>query len=196
MFGWINRSPGFIADGEEVGFLDDDPDALKPFPAVASRWRGSVVSYEPAEADRLVMAVGAPAAKAHIAEMLEARGAQFTTFVHTSVLMNDGVSIGRGAVLCPNVVVSCNATVGDFVSANLAATIGHDATVGRFSSLMSHVDITGNAVLGERVFVGSHATILPGVHVGDAAVVGAGSSVIRRVATNATVIGVPAQRLM
>ncbi len=196
LYGWVRRSVGFLREGETVGFLDDDDQALSGFSSLGDRYLGTIVEYRPSPDDRCLMSLASPESKQTVAKRLLAVGAKFTTFVHESVILNDHVTIGIGSVICPNVVLSCYAKVGDFVTINLSTTVGHDAEVGSFSSLMAHVDITGNASLGEFVFVGSHATVLPGTRVGERAVIGAGSAVIRRVSPRSTVLGVPARQIL
>jgi sugar O-acyltransferase (sialic acid O-acetyltransferase NeuD family) len=195
LYGWVRRSPGFLSGRETIGFLDDDPQSLAGYKSLAGSYLGSIGGYRPRPGDRCLMSIAAPDTKAEVVERLRSVGTEFATFVHESVIMNDDVEIGLGSVICPNAVLSCNATLGEFVSINLSTTIGHDARVGSYCSLMAHVDITGNVQLGERVYVGSNASVLPGIRVGDRAIIGAGSAVIRRVSPGSTVTGVPAQRM-
>lgn len=195
LYSWIRRTPSFLLERESIGFIDDNERALTRFTSLAKSYLGSIVGYQPRVDDRCLLSVVSPKTKPRIIEMLDGRGAQFVSFIDSSVIVSDDVTIGRGSIVCPNAVLSCNSRLGDFVSVNLGTTVGHDAVVGDYTSLMSHVDITGGVHLGRSVFVGSHATILPGVSVGDEAIVGAGSAVIRRVAASVTVTGVPAQRI-
>lgn len=50
-------------------------------------------------------------------------------------------------------------------------------------------------VVGRNVWIGSNATILQGVTIGDGAVVAAGAVVVRDVAPNTVVGGVPAREI-
>jgi sugar O-acyltransferase (sialic acid O-acetyltransferase NeuD family) len=193
--GWVRGCADFLRPGESIGFIDDDAESLEQFELLKTLYWGSVEDYRPRLDDRCLLCVASPSAKEGVVGRLVSRGASFATFVHSSVLLNDDVEIGSGSVVCPNVVLSHSARVGDYVSINLSSTVGHDAVVGDFCSIMSHVDVTGGVQLGQRVFVGSHATVLPGVEVGHDAVIGAGSAVIRRVPSATTVTGVPAQRI-
>jgi sugar O-acyltransferase (sialic acid O-acetyltransferase NeuD family) len=180
---------------EFAGCLDDNPDVLSGY-----RYSFGVVStisdYRPKPGDGLVMTIGDPKSKLRVAGMLEERGAHFLSFIHPSVLLTNPVTIGRGVIVCPHSVISCQAELGDFVAVNLACTVGHDAKIGRGSTLSSQVDITGFVTLGEGVFVGSHASVLPKAKVGDYARIGAGSVVLRKVAAGATVMGVPAKQVL
>lgn len=168
------------------GYLDDAPPAGMPIVS-------SISDYVPSPDDVLAMGIGQPAAKLTVAAALQSKGAQFLTLIHDSVVIGQDTTIGTGTVLCPNVVVSCNVLIGDFVLLNIASTVGHDTRIGNGTTFSSHVDATGNTVIGSGVFFGSHAALLPNAQVGDGATVGACSLVLRRVPPNATVFGVPAR---
>ena len=178
-----------------AGFLDDNPRALDDYPDYDPRIISSVANYQPELGDRLVMAIAAPSTKLRLAEMLRDRGAVFATFVHSNTITVPNAQIGYGSVLCPGAGLSCDTIIGEFVTMNAYAGIGHDGQVGDGSTLSAHTEVMGKAILGRGVFMGSHASILPGVSVGDFATVGANSVVIRNVRTGTTVIGVPAKRL-
>jgi serine acetyltransferase len=62
--------------------------------------------------------------------------------------------------------------------------------------LSCHSDVTGYARLGVGVLIGSHASVLPGATIGDFATIGAGSVVLKSAPSGATMVGVPARRLM
>lgn len=179
-----------------AGLLDDTQapaaalDADYPYPLL-----GAIGNYQPGADDALVLAIGAPAAKLHVAQALAARGARFHTLVHPSAVVARTATVGQGAVVCPFALVSAGSRVGDFVTINSYASVGHDAVLGAGCTLSSHVDLTGGVQLGQAVMVGSGASVLPRVQVGDGATVGAGAVVMRRVAAGATVYAPPAKTL-
>lgn len=181
-------------DWEIGGFLDSNPMALDgftcPFGIV-----GDPLTFIPRENERLVCAIGNPTTKLRLCRDLKARGGQFMTLRHPTVITAPYCRIGEGCILCPGAVISTNVTLGNFVTVNVYATVGEDAVIGDGCILNGHSDVTGNTVLGEGVFVGSHACVLPGATVGDYAVVGAGSVVLRKVRARSTVMGVPAKQV-
>jgi sugar O-acyltransferase (sialic acid O-acetyltransferase NeuD family) len=181
-------------DWEIEGFLDSNPHAIAPgtFPYKVV---GDPASWEPDDDQVFVPGLGDPAARLRVCGDLKSRGARFVSVIHPSVIMALGVEIGEGCVLCPNVVVSANARLGDFVFVNIAASIGHDSRIGDGTTISCHCDVMGYVQVGRGCFLGSHASILPKKKVGDGAIVGAGSAVMRNVARDTTVIGVPAQLL-
>ncbi len=176
------------------GFLDDNPAALEDFD-IELPILGDPLTYQPSGDERLVLAIGQPATKLKLAELLRSRGGKFATLIHTSARVGPRCQLGEGVIISPNAGVSCDVTLGDFVMLNCFATVGHDAHIGRGTTLSSHVDCTGNTRIGAGVFLGSHAAVIPGIAVGDGATVAAGSVAMRNVPAGATVLGVPAKKI-
>jgi sugar O-acyltransferase (sialic acid O-acetyltransferase NeuD family) len=190
---WILDSPESLGGREIAGFLDDDQERSLGR-GISSPIVGSISGYQKVLGDELILGISDPTTKEKVSTLLRDRGASFLTFQHRTALVATGASIGMGSVLCPGVVVSVGATVGDFATLNLHATIGHDVVMGSYCSVMSHGDVMGSAMLGERVLIGSRGGVLPRVRVGADAIVGAGSTAMRHVAEQTTVLGVPARR--
>jgi sugar O-acyltransferase (sialic acid O-acetyltransferase NeuD family) len=180
-------------DCELVGFLDDNPGALNGFPCDL-RVVGSVDSMRFEPQDRVFVAICEPRVKMQIVEKLAGR-AQFATIIHPTAVIGSHCKIGVGSILCPDVSLTTNVTIGDHVHLNLKVTVGHDSQIGSYSTLNSHADVTGAVLVEEGVFMGSHAVILPRGHVGAYSRIGAGSVVLRHVAPGDTVLGVPAHRV-
>lgn len=194
LFHWLRQHPDCGKAWEIAGFLDDNAEALKGFdyaPGVV----GSVMAYKPKSGDLLVCSISMPKVKRPVVEGLLARGAEFLTFVHPRATVGGNVRLGRGTILCPGVIVTCDVSLGEFVMLNVNATVGHDAKVGAFTTASGHADITGFCTVGEGVFLGSHAHLIPHSRVGDNAVIGAGACVISPVSADVTVVGNPAVRL-
>ena len=176
------------------GFHDANVDALRGFDLPVGIV-GDPRTYQPTPGDVYVCAIGDPGVKLRVGRELEARGANFVSLVHPTAIVRPACRIGRGVLISPYVIVSCNVTLGDFVAINLTSIIGHDAVIGAGSTLSSHCAVNGFAQLGEGAFLGSHAVVMPGAKVGDYGKVGAGSVVLHRLAAHTTAMGVPAKRL-
>jgi sugar O-acyltransferase (sialic acid O-acetyltransferase NeuD family) len=169
------------------GFLDDNP-ALNPL--------DSIKNYSPQPSDVFVCAIGDPRLKEKVIEILENKNAKFINLIHKTAVVLSDCNSSKGLIVAPFVFISSNVKLGNHVLFNIACSIGHDAKIGGFCSLSPHSVVSGNVSLGEKVLLGSHASIIPGKTIGDNAVVGAGSAVIRNVPEKATVVGVPAKRLL
>lgn len=182
-------------DWEFKGFLDDNPQALDSYP-YTEKILGGIRDYRPQKDEFLVMGIATPTSrKLEIAEGLLERGAKFISLIHPATEIGANVKIGRGCIISPNVAMSCDIEIGDFVTINGFTGIGHDARIGSGCSLHAFVNVNGFAQLGRGVEVGSHGCILPGAKVGDFAKIGAGSVVLKNVKPGTTVFGVPAKRI-
>jgi sugar O-acyltransferase (sialic acid O-acetyltransferase NeuD family) len=146
------------------------------------------------EEEVFVCAIGIPAIKRRVSELLASRGARFTRLIHRSAVVGDNVELGEGVVLCPYAVVSANNRLGRGVAINLHSSVDHDACVDDWTQVNCHCDLTGGVQVGKEVFFGSSVAIIPGVRIGDGAYLGAGSVVLRDVPAGAKVFGVPARQ--
>lgn len=194
VFEWAAQTFDFAGEWHFKGFVDDNPRALhgKNYPAGILC---GIEAYQPEPSDYFLCAVGKPGIKANLVQQMLRKGAKPASLIHPSVVIGRNVHMGPGAILCPRVVLTCDITLGDFVTLNVATAAGHDVEIGSWSQTSAFCDLTGNTRLGEYVFMGSHSTVLPGMSVGDRAVVGAGSVVVRNVPPGETVFGAPAGRL-
>ena len=193
MVAWARQSLQWEREWTLKGLLDDNPAALAGKGATAP-WLGSIQDHTPREDEVFVCAIGVPAIKRRVSELLAARGARFTRLVHRSAVVGDNVEMGDGVVLCPYAVVSANNRLGRGVAINLHSSVDHDACVDDWTQVNCHCDLTGGVQVGKEVFFGSSVSIIPGVRVGDGAYLGAGSVVLRDVPPGAKVFGVPARQ--
>ena len=175
-----------------AGYLDANARALEGF-GIDLPIYGDPKSWTPEPDQLFACAISKPSTKLEICRGLAARGATFVNLIHPSVIVGPHCRLGTGCILCPGVVLTTHATLGDFVILNLYTTVGHDAVVGDGCTTCSHVDITGHAQVGEGVFFGSHAAVTPFTKVGRYATIGAGSVAMREVPPEVTVFGLPAR---
>lgn len=191
---WIADARASQSLPATMGFIDKHADVID-----GSRYGvafvGEIESFMPGPGDRLVMAIGDPAAKRRVAELLRSRGGQFATVIHPTAVLAYTAVVEEGAVICPHALVSADGHVGQLVALNAVASVGHDVDVGDYSTLSSHVDLMGGVKVGEAVFLGSGARVLPKVKVGDGAKIGAGATVMRSVAAGSTMYALPAKKL-
>ena len=175
---------GYYDDGKEKGIL------INGFPVLGKVSDLNVVSEEISVA----LALGNPVYKKSAVALIENQNITFETLIHPSVLIgNDEVSIGKGTVICAGNIITCNISIKDYVTLNLACTIGHDTILENFVSLMPAVNVSGEVILEEAVYVGTGAKIINQVSVGKNTTIGAGAVVSKSLPENCTAVGIPAK---
>jgi acetyltransferase-like isoleucine patch superfamily enzyme len=87
------------------------------------------------------------------------------------------------------------AQIGDFVMMNLYSTCGHDVKIGKYCILSPYAILNGFVTLKDEVFLGTHSTVIPYKKVGYKSKISANSVVMRDVATNKIVFGVPGKAI-
>lgn len=177
-----------------AGLLDDDPTAMDKFDYSVGLL-GTTTDFLPQPGDQLIMAIGTPAIKQRVADMLVNRGGVFATLIHPTAVVAGSATIGEGSILCPLSLISCDTQVGRFCTINVLSSIGHDVQLGDYTTLSAHVDLTGAVSVGRKVMMGTGAKVLPRVKIGDSATIGAGSVVYRTVPAGRSVYAAPAKLL-
>jgi sugar O-acyltransferase (sialic acid O-acetyltransferase NeuD family) len=143
----------------------------------------------------VVIAIADPAVREKIRQELNNSKLDFPALVHPSVAISETCNIGEGSIICSDVVMTVNVTIGSFTIVNLKCTLGHDCVLESFSSLMPAVNISGNVRLGKGVYVGAGAILLQGVSIGDRSLIGAGAVVNKSFEREKRIMGVPARAI-
>lgn len=184
-----------LADWEPAGFIDDTAipgSYVKGLPVIGGK---GVLGQM--EMPNVVLAIGNPFTKKMIVQQLQNINITYPVLIHPSVIFGDQqtIMIGDGCVLAAGSILTTDIRMGTHVLINLNCTIGHDTSIGDFSSFMCGINIAGEVHIGESVLVGSGANIRNRIHVGHGSVVGMGAAVIRDVAPETVVVGVPAKTM-
>ncbi len=175
---------GYYDDGKEKGTL------INGFLVLGKISELNAVTEDLA----VVLALGNPVYKQHVVALLNNPHITYETLIHPSVLIgNDEVSIGTGTIICAGNIITCNITIKDYVTLNLACTIGHDTVLADYVSLMPGVNVSGEVVLDKAVYVGTGAKIINQVSVGKNTTIGAGAVVSKSIPAHCTAVGIPAK---
>jgi sugar O-acyltransferase (sialic acid O-acetyltransferase NeuD family) len=137
--------------------------------------------------------VGAPEVRRKLVERVVELGVDFVTLVDPTVVASPFVTIGKGTVICPGVILTNNITLGEHVHLNLDSTVGHDAIMEDFTTTAPGAHINGKNLLKEGAYVGTGANFIEKVTVGEWAIIGAGACVVKDIPANTTAVGCPAK---
>ena len=179
---------------ELAGFLDDDAGlhgaTIAELPVL-----GGLEWAERRDDVEVVVALGSPSVRAKVVARLDDADVPLAGFIHPAARIGPRTAVGEGVLVCPDVLLTCDVTVGRAAIINWGARIGHDGRIGEAAFIAPGVHLAGNVTVGDRAEIGIGAVVRPGVTIGDDAVVGAGAAVVADVEPGTTVVGVPARPL-
>lgn len=190
---WIKDVNAVKPTWEIGGFLDDNLHALDEYKHDVEVV-GTIKDWVPKEGEVFALAFGSPALKRKIVEIMKAKGAKFATIIHPTALLSEFAEYGEGFIMFPYSKLSCNSTVGDFVTL-LASPIGHDTTIGDYSVISGGCNVVRNVQIGKDVFLAAGVCIAQDVKIGDGAYLGLGSVVLKDVPAGCKTFGNPARIL-
>lgn len=184
---------------EIVGVLDDAPteENLLRLKQQSVPCLGDVRTFvETHPATSYVIGIGSPAARRTVADRVDKAGWRAATLVHPAATLGFGVSIGTGTIVCAGARVTTNIKVGRHVHLDTNVTVGHDTVLGDFVRMNPASSVSGDCVIKDGALIGVGATVLNGTKVGGWATVGGSACVVRDVAAEEIVVGVPARPLV
>lgn len=177
-----------------LGFVDNDlpkGTLIDGYPIIG----GDDEIVESEEHLSLALAFGFPQLKKKVASKFDAKLFDFPNLIHPSVLIGSPkyVKMGKGCILCAGTILTTNIELGDFITLNLACTIGHDTVIGSYSSFMPSCNISGEVTIEECVYGGTGVKIINQTEIGKNTILGAGAVVTRSIPADCTAVGIPAK---
>lgn len=195
VFHFAKESIGYGKDFLIKGFLDDKTDALSTFTGYPPIL-GSVEDYTIQEDDVFTCALGDVNYKKKYVNIIHSKGGKFINIIHESAKIYPNTVIGEGCIICPNVHISCDIKIGNYVTIQPFSVIGHDVIIGDFCHLNCYSFMGGFSSIGDYVTMNTGAMLHPKKHIENNVVVGAGAFVIRNIKKSGiTVVGNPAVEL-
>lgn len=185
------------AAGHEVAALFDDNAALH-----GQLFRGVPVVGSSADVEahaartglrHFLVAIGHNAVRLAIGRRLEAAGLVGLAVAHPSAVLAPDVRLGPGTVVMPGACLNAETRIGAHAIVNTGARVDHDGVLDDGVHLAPGVVLCGNVSVGELAFVGAGTIVIPGMRIGARASVGAAAAVVRPVADDNKVKGVPAR---
>jgi len=143
--------------------------------------------------DSIVLAIGDNGIRKKVHDFHTANGESLISAIHPSAIIAKGVTIEPGCMICAGVVINSGSRIGGNTILNTGCTVDHDCVIGPHAFIAPGVNLAGNVTIREGALVGIGACAIQGITIGEWATVGAGGAVIKDVAPETTVVGVPAR---
>lgn len=178
-----------------LGYLDDDPaeSDVDLVQGADQQVLGGVEHLLDHPGPSYVIGVGSGAARRSIDRRLSDAGADAATLVHPAASVGGQCRLGAGSIVCAGARITTNVSLGRHVHVNLGSTVGHDTTLADYVTINPLVAVSGHVSVGEGAMLGTHSAVLQGLSVGARSTVGAAACVVRDVADDVVVKGIPAR---
>ena len=106
--------------------------------------------------------------------------------------MRSEFKIGTGTSILERAAIGFNSRLGDNVWEDSHVLIGHDVMADNYSAIiMPASTIGGNFRIRKLCLIGAGSTILPGITIGDNSSGGIGTTIIKNVTENKSIINFP-----
>ena len=124
-------SLGYGTEWDLKGFLDGDVKLPEEeYQKLELPVLGDINSYHIEEDDVFICAIGDPAIKKKLIEIILQRDGKFINLIHKTAIIHGNAKMGVGNILCPWSYVFDHAVVGNYVTFNCQSGLGHDAVIG------------------------------------------------------------------
>lgn len=143
----------------------------------------------------VVVCAGRGATRRLLVERLTALGVgedRYCRVIHPAAAVS-GTTIGRGSIVLAGAVGTANVTVGRHVVMMPQVTLTHDDVVSDYVTLCAGVSLGGSVRVDEGAYLGMNSCVREGGEVGAEATLGMGAALLEPLPAGATWVGVPAR---
>lgn len=187
-----------LGENVDVVFVDDDIEKIGTVVHGCDVIGFEELSESPHH-DRIVsVAVADPVIRRKLADRCRREGLRFASIHDPSHIRLENVSIGDGAILCANTVITSDVKIGSHFHCNIYSYVAHDCRIGDFVTFAPRVSCNGRVVIEDGAYIGTGAVLKQGSHskplrIGKEAIVGMGAVVLKDVEDGEIVVGNPAR---
>ena len=122
-------------------------------------------------------------------------GFQIGNLISKKAKISPSAKIGsKNLVIYPDVRVSTNAEICDYVRLHSGCSIDHDTTIGEYSNIAPYAVILGRVTIGKLCYIGANATVLPNLRIGNYSTLGAGAVLTKNIEEGEVWVGNPAKK--
>lgn len=118
------------------------------------------------------------------------------TVIHPSAVCASSAQLGAGTQVFAQAVINATSTIGQHVVINTGAIVEHDCQISDHVFIAPRACLCGNVIVERGAHIGAGAIIRENITIGAQAIVGAGAVVVKPVAADSVVVGVPARELL
>ena len=182
---------------ELIGFLNDHHSAGE----LLFRWPvlGKPMQWSELDQDILfvfaLLSVGKMRERVDLLKSLGIPSKRMATLIHPSAMIGFDTQIGAGSVVCSNVSIQPQVTLGENVLVRAGANVGHDVQISDYVDVGPNVCLCGCTCVQEGVHVAANAVVRDGLSLGAFSVIGAGSALLKDAGEGTTWLGNPARRV-
>ncbi len=177
---------------DEIVFVDDVKPEGEYFGTRNFHFETLLKTFNSSEIE-FVVALGDPVDKRRIFHQLESAGYGFTQVIAPNARVSKSAKLGRSVILQVGSLAEPDIVLGDGVTVEDYAAIGHGTQVGDFCHVCAKSTIGGGSSIGQGTFIGLHSIFKQNTTVGDYVTVGMGSVVVKDVPEKVVVVGNPAR---
>lgn len=142
-----------------------------------------------------VGSVGDASVRRRLFELGRQRGLKPLTVRHPAAVVSNAARVAEGCQLLASCIVNVGSVLGENVIINSGAIVEHDCEIGAHAHVASGAVLAGGVRVGTGAHIGVGATVRQGISIGAGAIVGAGAAVVKDVAAQTMVVGVPARNI-
>ena len=139
----------------------------------------------------IALGIGVNSIRKKLFERVEAAGFEIVTLIHTSATISSSITIGKGTVVMPQVVLNAKSTIGNGVILNTGSVIEHENVIGDFVHISPNVALAGNVTVDENTHIGIGSNVIQGVKIGGNCIIGAGSVIVTDIPDDVLCYGNP-----
>jgi sugar O-acyltransferase (sialic acid O-acetyltransferase NeuD family) len=147
---------------------------------------------------QLVLALGSPSdreARRRIVQRLDLPEDRYISLIDPSVSIGAEVEIGTGSIILAGTRFTQGIRVGLHAVMMPNVVLTHDDVVGDYVTFGAGAKLAGRVTIGDGAYIGSGAVVREGTTVGAGALLGMGSVLLDDVPAGETWAGVPARPL-